>query len=221
MGDMIIRGGIDSQPFDRIRIITEPDWSNPCVQYIQQVYLSMNVVVQSKSVGEDALAIINAHYFVPAPSLFSKVLALMNDKLQVVWIPEGIENLYADLRPNGFLPCGGIGEPKQIIIRVPGVHPRPNVHPAPANLWKRLASDEPGSQGLADYSGSRREWMLNYDVAQISIVRICDSHGPACRDQNVQCGHWAKNGECKRNPRYMLQTCMISCGVCNRKHNEL
>lgn len=36
-----------------------------------------------------------------------------------------------------------------------------------------------------------------------------------CRDQNYNCGNWARRGECYRNPRYMRVYCKKSCRVCN------
>lgn len=36
----------------------------------------------------------------------------------------------------------------------------------------------------------------------------------ACTDKNVYCSYWAKQGECTKNPLYMLHQCPISCNVC-------
>ena len=36
-----------------------------------------------------------------------------------------------------------------------------------------------------------------------------------CRDQHDQCNFWAKAGECKNNPKYMLYNCPVSCQSCN------
>lgn len=41
-----------------------------------------------------------------------------------------------------------------------------------------------------------------------------------CVDHNDNCGQWAENGECEKNPEYMVGRsgfpgyCMKSCGVC-------
>mmetsp|Transcript_13422 Transcript_13422/g.26542 ORF Transcript_13422/g.26542 Transcript_13422/m.26542 type:complete len:326 (-) Transcript_13422:478-1455(-) len=35
-----------------------------------------------------------------------------------------------------------------------------------------------------------------------------------CADNNESCGWWASQGECQRNPRYMLSNCALSCDVC-------
>jgi len=31
---------------------------------------------------------------------------------------------------------------------------------------------------------------------------------------SLQCPVWARDGHCKNNPAYMLQSCQLSCGVC-------
>jgi hypothetical protein len=41
---------------------------------------------------------------------------------------------------------------------------------------------------------------------------------PAVIDMNSECESWAKRGECRRNPSYMLLNCAASCKV---KHTEL
>lgn len=41
---------------------------------------------------------------------------------------------------------------------------------------------------------------------------------PVCKDNNIiQCPHWAKIGECTRNPAYMRTSCRKSCRVCVEK----
>lgn len=37
---------------------------------------------------------------------------------------------------------------------------------------------------------------------------------PTCDDDNDACTGWASNGECAKNPGYMLETCKLSCRVC-------
>ncbi|CAH3043203.1 unnamed protein product, partial [Pocillopora meandrina] len=36
----------------------------------------------------------------------------------------------------------------------------------------------------------------------------------ACEDKNEHCKSWAFNGECGKNPKYMLFNCPESCKVC-------
>ena len=40
----------------------------------------------------------------------------------------------------------------------------------------------------------------------------------ACEDKNQHCKSWALNGECEKNPKYMLFNCSKSCGVCPGMH---
>merc|ERR1712142_591385 len=36
-----------------------------------------------------------------------------------------------------------------------------------------------------------------------------------CRDDNNNCRSWSRNGECQKNPGYMLINCQKSCDVCS------
>jgi len=38
--------------------------------------------------------------------------------------------------------------------------------------------------------------------------------GGNCRDQDANCVSWAAQGECSKNPNYMLSACKASCGNC-------
>lgn len=38
--------------------------------------------------------------------------------------------------------------------------------------------------------------------------------GSICRDQDANCVSWAAQGECSKNPNYMLSACKASCGQC-------
>jgi hypothetical protein len=38
-----------------------------------------------------------------------------------------------------------------------------------------------------------------------------DGGGGSCQDLNANCGPWASNGECQKNPGYMLTNCCASC----------
>ncbi|CAD5228755.1 unnamed protein product [Bursaphelenchus xylophilus] len=37
---------------------------------------------------------------------------------------------------------------------------------------------------------------------------------PGCNNENMCCQHWANQGECRKNPIYMMCWCRVSCGVC-------
>jgi len=39
----------------------------------------------------------------------------------------------------------------------------------------------------------------------------------ACKDNHKNCAFWARDGECKKNPKYMLPNCGLSCGHCSNK----
>ncbi|XP_076096845.1 uncharacterized protein LOC143067450 isoform X1 [Mytilus galloprovincialis] len=39
--------------------------------------------------------------------------------------------------------------------------------------------------------------------------------GASCKDGHLNCHSWATNGECSRNPGYMLVNCKHSCNTCN------
>ena len=41
-----------------------------------------------------------------------------------------------------------------------------------------------------------------------------DDGDDLCKNDHEQCETWAKLGECKKNPTYMLNSCRKSCGVC-------
>lgn len=40
-------------------------------------------------------------------------------------------------------------------------------------------------------------------------------------DENENCGFWASVGECKKNPRYMLHSCALSCSMAQEKKADI
>mmetsp|Transcript_12000 Transcript_12000/g.28465 ORF Transcript_12000/g.28465 Transcript_12000/m.28465 type:complete len:180 (-) Transcript_12000:296-835(-) len=40
-----------------------------------------------------------------------------------------------------------------------------------------------------------------------------------CVDEHKQCSEWAKKGECKKNPQYMMVKCRKSCSSCIPLHS--
>jgi len=147
--DEIIRKGNAGSTFRHVRIITESDMENPCVNTIRQRHPHAHVVVQSRSREEDAAALLNARFLAAAPSLFSKMLSLMNERLHTVWIVEGSVDAPA-MRP-GFLPCGEPGEARVVQLRVPGM----------CQQWED-----------ADH---KKRWMVSYPAADVSTARVCDA----------------------------------------------
>jgi hypothetical protein len=41
----------------------------------------------------------------------------------------------------------------------------------------------------------------------------------SCVDGHEKCSAWASKGECEANPKYMLQYCKKSCGICGSVGN--
>ena len=41
-----------------------------------------------------------------------------------------------------------------------------------------------------------------------------DSANSNCTNNNKYCNAWAKNGECTKNPNYMLKDCKKACDAC-------
>ncbi|VEU43549.1 unnamed protein product [Pseudo-nitzschia multistriata] len=50
-------------------------------------------------------------------------------------------------------------------------------------------------------------------TAKATINTVAENTG--CGDDNENCSAWADLGECDKNPRYMLEKCRKSCGVCH------
>ena len=102
--------------------------------------------------------------------------------------------------------------------------------------WCNLREDWPATEGILDGSGSAALFMRhvsnasNHDAAEggparysLKAARAASASGVeaaggggACRDENEECGFWARDGECERNPNYMLHHCQKSCRVCHR-----
>ena len=61
-----------------------------------------------------------------------------------------------------------------------------------------------------------RNWRSGVSPQESRIIYTALScFSAACVDQNQRCDYWAKHGECKKNPRYMLFKCPVSCKVCS------
>jgi len=58
-------------------------------------------------------------------------------------------------------------------------------------------------------------------AASASSNSTRQSQEPVCADTDASCRSWARRGECKKNPQYMLVSCQKSCGVCNASAEEL
>lgn len=42
----------------------------------------------------------------------------------------------------------------------------------------------------------------------------------SCVDNHLKCSEWSEKGECEKNPKYMLNFCQQSCGVCVNAGNS-
>jgi prolyl 4-hydroxylase len=51
---------------------------------------------------------------------------------------------------------------------------------------------------------------------QQNVDSPTDSPVIVCEDNNLECRDWKDQGECVRNPGYMLSNCKASCGVCGK-----
>ena len=54
--------------------------------------------------------------------------------------------------------------------------------------------------------------MLLRTLTLISTLGLASAG--VCNDQSVDCGNWARDGECEKNPDGMTALCPLSCGVC-------
>ena len=77
-----------------------------------------------------------------------------------------------------------------------------------------LATDENPNYGcVASHGGQECTHLDSID----SKDQNADPKGeeePRCVDENPECSHWARAGECKHNPGYMLKHCNLSCESC-------
>lgn len=66
-----------------------------------------------------------------------------------------------------------------------------------------------------DKSYPKHSCMINNKL--VTIIPL------GCTDERKECAAWAKQGECQKNPRYMMKFCRRSCGGCkqSRKPNVL
>ena len=55
---------------------------------------------------------------------------------------------------------------------------------------------------------------IPHDTSALASTSTTVNHRPNCQDYSDGCPVWAGNGECNTNPKYMLEHCAASCGVC-------
>ncbi|XP_033642569.1 high choriolytic enzyme 1-like [Asterias rubens] len=97
----------------------------------------------------------------------------------------------------------------------------------PRNAFSSNGRDtiQPRQAGVS--IGNRNDFS-NIDVFKINTYYECgDDAGTGtgttptnnCVDNNVNCGYWARVGECQRNPNYMNVNCRRSCRICTSSSN--
>ncbi|XP_078598036.1 uncharacterized protein LOC144874087 [Branchiostoma floridae x Branchiostoma japonicum] len=103
-----------------------------------------------------------------------------------------------------------------------------NGDPAPTYTWTRDSGALParavvdGSAGTltvpdaTDSDGGMYTCTADNGVgtASMSIDVVGCPDVATCPDSDSNCPSWARSGECDNNPRFMLNSCRLSCGVC-------
>ncbi|XP_015770208.1 PREDICTED: peroxidase skpo-1-like [Acropora digitifera] len=61
------------------------------------------------------------------------------------------------------------------------------------------------------------KWLLYCVVLTLYLAIIFPpTDAASCEDHHPRCGNWAAKGECKKNPKWMLKHCKVSCGKCSQ-----
>jgi hypothetical protein len=88
----VILHGNNGTAFDHARIVTEPDFRNPCIHTVAKMFPS-KVTVQSRSVTEDACMLATAQNVATgAYSTFDTGLLRLNANLKNTYVPMGEAN---------------------------------------------------------------------------------------------------------------------------------
>ncbi len=59
-----------------------------------------------------------------------------------------------------------------------------------------------------------------FDAHQVVYREPRPAPVPGCEDAEERFETWAEQGECKRNPGFMLRSCRASCDACNQPPYE-
>jgi len=91
---------------------------------------------------------------------------------------------------------------------------------------KTITTKDSSKQHIID-TYNRISGFSPIDIKQINLMYKCDGVNPPiptsgpqtqppsnCKNYHRRCQEWANRGECKKNPRYMLRWCRLSCKVC-------
>lgn len=139
--DKIIETGNKGGAFQHVRVVTQADRNNPCVDLIRERHAECNVTVQRTSREEDAAALINARHLVTSQSYFAWNLAEMSERLETLFITDQVPEFYETV-----VPCGSPGDPKVVKVTTPGLEA----------VWSPPAK--------------KREWMVDYSEGALSVA---------------------------------------------------
>jgi curved DNA-binding protein CbpA len=88
-------------------------------------------------------------------------------------------------------------------------------------FWARDARvdtrpDSPGRHKLTNAS-SLGSWKIVSDASPQEII----VHAKECFDLSGHCGFWSRDGECKKNERFMTETCSLTCAFCSENETKM
>ena len=91
-------------------------------------------------------------------------------------------------------------------------------------LDNRLSAAWAVSQGMEDHAAFPPECdALGLSALDCVVQLVCPRYGSekksddvaTCEDSRLQCREWSAQGECAKNPTFMIDSCSVSCGVCD------
>lgn len=81
--DLVIAAG----NYTEVRVVTEPDMTHPCLASLRDRHSDKLVTVQSRSIQEDACALMTAHHLEFGDTTFAQLLEMMNENVKDVSMP--------------------------------------------------------------------------------------------------------------------------------------
>jgi len=115
---------VNDHKFKEVRVVTEADFSHPCVRFLRARLPEMGVPVQlqSASVEQDACALMNARYIaVGSWSTFSQTLELLNDRVAKSFLPVPPEGSITTSMDNHCEPVLRGQRPRTYIYQIDGM----------------------------------------------------------------------------------------------------
>jgi len=92
---VMLEGGPLRKPFEKGVILTEPDMRNPCIQAMLDTFPG-KIEVYSRSVTEDACAMISAKHLAIAFGTWGPALSRLNTNLMDLYVPWGEDGVTAE-----------------------------------------------------------------------------------------------------------------------------